>query len=38
MKSRKVKSVGSEEDKEYTMNIYRILVGIPEGKNHVGDT
>jgi hypothetical protein len=36
MKSRKVKSVGPEEDTEYAMNVYRILVGNPEGKNHLG--
>jgi hypothetical protein len=36
MKSKKVKSVGPEKDTEYAMNVYRILVGNPERKNHLG--
>jgi len=36
MKSRKVKSVRPEEDTEYARSVYRILVGNPEGKNHLG--
>lgn len=36
MKSRKVKSVGPEEDTERAMSVYRILVDNPEGKNHLG--